>query len=70
MIRTTPAAYPVGAQSREVTLVELWHIIRVRKYMVIVVIGIIAALGVVLAVVMPPLHRFTTVIEIGNQIWV
>ena len=68
MIRTTPVAYPVGAQSREVTLVELWHIIRVRKYMVIAVIGIIAALGVVLAVVMPPLHRFTTVIEIGNQI--
>jgi len=57
-----------AAASREVTLMDLWLIVRSRRTMVLAVIVIAAVLGIALALLLPPQYRFTTAIEIGNQV--
>ncbi len=54
--------------SDEMTLAELWLIVWTRKRVVAAITALFALAGIALAFTMPPQHRFTTVIEIGNQV--
>ena len=69
MTETTSTVAPaVDVPPREMTLMDLWLIVRVRKYLSAAVVGIAVVMGIVLALALPVQHRFTTVIEIGDQI--
>lgn len=55
-------------QVRDVTVMDLWLIVRAYKRFVVITILIITGLGTGVAFYLPPVHEFTTAIEIGNQV--
>ena len=65
----TQGSGPGGrAVSQDVTVMDLWLVIRPYRRFATTMIVLSIAMGVALAVVLPPVHNYTTAIEIGKQI--
>lgn len=65
----TEGSGPGGrAVSQDVTVMDLWLVIRSYRRFAVTMIVLSIAMGVALAVVLPPVHNYTTAIEIGKQI--
>ena len=54
--------------SQDVTVMDLWLVIRSYRRFAATMIVLSVAMGVALAVVLTPVHNYTTAIEIGNQV--
>ena len=63
------ALTPAQSQAaQDVTVMDLWLVIRTYRKFATTAIVLITAIGAALAFYLPPVHEFTTAIEIGNQI--
>lgn len=56
------------ASERDVTVMDLWLVVRAYRRFTLLTIFLVTGLGVGLAFYLPPVHQFTTAIEIGNQV--
>lgn len=56
------------APGRDVTVMDLWLVVRAYRRFALATILIVTGLGTALAFYMTPVHEFTTAIEIGNQV--
>ena len=54
--------------SQDVTVMDLWLVISSYRRFAATMIVLSVAMGVALAVVLTPVHNYTTAIEIGNQV--
>lgn len=68
MADTTANAVPSASASQDVTVMDLWLVIRSYRRFASLMIVLSVVLGVSIAFVLPPVHEFTTAIEIGNQV--
>ncbi len=57
-----------GAPGQDVTVMDLWLVVRAYRKFATNVTVLTAAMGAAIAFLLPPVHEFTTAIEIGNQI--
>lgn len=57
-----------SAAAEDVTVMDLWLVIRTYRKFATTMIGLATVLGAAVAFYLPPIHEFTTAIEIGNQV--
>ena len=64
----TPSDATRSAAAEDVTVMDLWLVIRAYRKFTTTMIGLATVLGAAVAFYLPPIHEFTTAIEIGNQV--
>jgi len=57
-----------NAAAQDVTVMDLWLVIRVYRTFAATITVLSVVLGAAVAFMLPPVHEFTTAIEIGNQV--